>query len=612
MSDDQDKKLKVNRRDFLSAGIGAMAGAALYGVSSNETEEKAALEVSRGPAAVAKRDARDIANPFEQMKKHYPYLVIGSGYGGSVLAARLSATGKKVCVLERGKEWHPGMFPDSGGDIAKVGRTDINKRGLVDMNLHRKSDVDIICASGLGGTSLLNAAIASRPEALVWQQKDWPKEIREDFQNGRISDLMDRAQGVLKSTHHPNAMKMRKTQLHEQFTKELGLPFNELLLNVNHTVNNEKNAFGVGQKACTLCGDCCSGCNVGAKNVLTVNYLPLAKSQGTEIYSLIEVKYIEEKDGKYLVHFVRHTATWPHHEIPGTVSADNVIMASGSMGSTEIMMRSQMLGGLRLSDALGTKFSANGDVMGLSYNGNNQSNILGTKGLLSDVTPSGQAIMVYADYRKPYSDPKDVDIMERYLLLDGTIPTALSPMIAKAFAAYALAQPNKFTDEQKRKARYDLFDTHEPDANGALNNSLIFFACGHDTSGGRYHLDDVDDRVHVKWKNVVNEKSFQFINREMAKFAKVHGGVFIPNPRMSVFGKRMQATHPLGGCPMGQDAQSGVVDHLGRVFNDDGKIHKGLYVVDAAIIPRSLGATPLLTISALAERIAEYINGVKA
>lgn len=604
MSDEQDKKNKVNRRDFLTAGIGAMAGAALYGVATNEKDKN---PIDREPASWGKRDARDMANDFGELKGHYPYIIIGSGYGGSVLAARLTAKGKKVCVLERGREWHPGMFPKAGTDLAKVDRTPANPRGLLDANLHIKSDVDVICASGLGGTSLLNAAIASRPEALVWQQRDWPKAIRDDFANGKITGYMDRAQQVLHATHHPDAMKLRKTQFHKKMTEELGLPFDELLLNVNHTVDKgQKNDYGISQNACTLCGDCCSGCNVGAKNVLSVNYLPMAKSQGAEIYTLMEVKYIEKKNGKYIVHFVYHSPTFPYIDHPGQISTDNVIMAAGSMGSTEIMMKSELMG-LRLSDQLGTRFSANGDVMGLSYNGNIQTDMLGTNGLLSKTTPSGQAIMVYADYRKPYKDASQANLMERYLLLDGTIPTALSPMIAKAFAAYALAHPFTFTEEQKRKARLDLFDTAQPDADGALNSSMIFFACGHDTSGGRYILDDVEDRVHVRWKNVVNEESFQFINREMAKFAKAHGGVYIPNPRMAVFGKRMQATHPLGGCPMGEDAGSGVVDHLGRVFESDGKIHQGLYVVDAAIIPRSLGATPLLTISALAERIADHI-----
>lgn len=602
----EDNKKKVNRRDFISAGAGALASASFFGVVKNGEDKKGAT-ADRDPASTPdqhKANSRNIANNIRDLKKHYPVLIIGSGYGGSVLAARLSAQGKKVCVFERGREWHPGMFPKDGGDLAKTAYNKLNPKGLVDSNLHKKSDVDIFCAAGLGGTSLLNAAIASRPEALVWQQKQWPKEIREDFANGTITKYMDKAQKVLASTYHPDAMNVRKTQLHKEMAEQLGLPVKELLLNVNHTFDRQKNNYGVEQNACTLCGDCCSGCNVGAKNVLTVNYLPLARSQGAEIYTMMDVSYVEKtKDGKYVVHYMNKEGK----DYAGTVTADVLIMAAGSMGSTQIMMRSRMKG-LRLSDALGTRFSANGDVMGFSYNGLRQTDTLG-HGLNSRPgATSGQAIMVYADYRRPYTDPAMTDLMERYLLLDGTVPSALGPMVAKAFAAWALTNPKKFSDDQMKKIRRDLFDTAEPDLNGALNSSLIFFACGHDSSSGRYKLDDFDDRVHVTWPNVVNEKGFQTINREMAKYAKVHGGVYVPNPRMTVFGHRMMATHPLGGCPMGDDAQTGVVDHLGRVFTEDGSLHKGFFVVDASIIPRSLGATPLLTISSLAERIADHIN----
>ncbi|HXH30053.1 MAG TPA: GMC family oxidoreductase [Bacteriovoracaceae bacterium] len=604
MSDEQDKKLKLNRRDFVASGVGGLAGAALFGVVSEEKQTRSAVD--RTPSALPRKDPRDLANDPKQMKGHYPFIIVGSGYGGSVLAARLSASGKQVCILERGREWHPGMFPTGGSDIATTGRTKLNPLGLLDSNLHIKSDVDVICASGLGGTSLINAAIASRPEALVWQQREWPRELKEDFANGKIDKYMNRAQGILKSTKHPRAMDLKKTRLHQRMTEENGLPFNQLTLNVNHRSNGEKNVYGIPQSACTLCGDCCAGCNVGAKNVLTVNYIPIAKANGAEIYSMIEVNHIEKKNGKYIVHYTKHMAAFGLLPRKGQVSTDCVIMAAGSMGSTEIMMKSR-LKGLRLSPALGSRFSANGDVMGMSYNGNGSTDILGTKGLLKIEAPVGQAIMVYADYRKPYRHPSEVDLMERYLLLDGTLPSVLSPMLAKAFAAYALANPRKFTAEQIQKAKIDLYDTAQPEDNGALNNSMVFFACGHDSFSGKYVLDHALDRVHVSWKNVVNEKSFQFINREMAKFAKVHGGTFIPNPRSTIFGKKMQATHPLGGCPMADDGQWGVVDHIGRVFDDNGTIHRGFYIVDASIIPRSLGATPLLTISALAERIADYI-----
>lgn len=601
MSD--DKKSNLNRRDFLTGGVGAIVGAGLMGITDKAEKSKNNNSNARTPAQA---DPRNIANNFSTLQKHYPILIIGSGYGGSVLAARLSSTGKQVCIFERGKEWHPGMFPKSGENLTNSQRAPLTPKGLIDNNAHIKSDVDIICASGLGGTSLLNAAIATRPEDLVFQQGPWPKEIREAHQAGILQKYMDKAQGVLGSTHHPDAMKMKKTQTLQKIAAQFGHKTQELLLNINHSKDKSiQNEYGVPQSACTMCGDCCSGCNVGAKNVLTVNYLPMAKMNGAEIYTLMEVTHIEkDASNRYTVNYVYYGQLIPQY---GKVTTDLLIMAAGSMGSTQIMLKSQMKG-LRLSKALGSRFSANGDVMGLSYNGNSKTNIAGQGLHTRTDAPSGQAIMAYADYRAAFEKGTKVDLMERFLLLDGTIPSAINPLVAKVFATYAKLNPHLFTQEQLKRIHSD-FNNFDPKNDGAIGNSMLFFACGHDSSGGTYKLDSFEDKVHVKWPNVVDEKGFQTINRELAKYAKAQGGIYIPNPRMTTFGHRMMATHPLGGCPMGEDAQTGVVDHLGRVFSEDGSIHKSFFIVDASIIPHSLGATPLITISALAERIADFING---
>src|SRR5207302_5517342 len=116
--------------------------------------------------------------------------------------------------------------------------------------------------------------------------------------------------------------------------------------------------------ACTTCGDCVAGCNVGAKNATTMNYLPLAKRHHARIFTGIEVLAIEPDasgDG-HVVHFQMHPGA------RGSVRAPIVVLGAGATGSTEILLRSQSEH-FRFSERLGERFSANADVMGMSYNG---------------------------------------------------------------------------------------------------------------------------------------------------------------------------------------------------------------------------------------------------
>jgi cholesterol oxidase len=160
--------------------------------------------------------------------------------------------------------------------------------------------------------------------------------------------------------------------------------------------------------------------------------------------------------------------------------------------------------------------------------------------------------------------------------------------------------------EKSLRSALDLATIHPPDG-GALNHTLLMLACGHDSGGGKYVYNG-NGRPKAVWPHVTQEVSFKKIRAEMKKVNDQLGGTFIPNPRSELFGgSKVQVTHPLGGCPMGNTPGEGVVDHLGQVFDADGGIHRGLFVADASIIPRSLGATPLMTVSALSERIADFI-----
>jgi choline dehydrogenase-like flavoprotein len=127
------------------------------------------------------------------------------------------------------------------------------------------------------------------------------------------------------------------------------------------------NGFGVAQKACTDCGDCITGCNVSAKNTPRVKYLPMAHRAGAEIYTQTKVELVEKlNNGGWKIHDAHYVN--PKQKESFTLEASHVIIAAGSINSTEILLRSEMHG-LRASPHLGSGFSGNGDFFGVSYNG---------------------------------------------------------------------------------------------------------------------------------------------------------------------------------------------------------------------------------------------------
>lgn len=609
--------MKQSRRRFLAQTLGLTLGS--YASVARGADSTKSVDGAK-KAAKSQLGYR-MSAPFSELQNHYDAVVVGSGYGASVIAARLKSKYPTMCILERGKEWHPGEFPELPTETQNTLRTPLNALGLVDIEAGQ--DIDIVCGNGLGGTSLINAAISIRPEMNLFKLSVWPKEIQEDAQTGRLEEYYRRAESVLQP-QPTNAIRFNKTQLHKKDTDEMARPFGELNLNIRPDSYGElkKNQFGYPQSGCTHCGNCCSGCNYGAKNTLVSNYLFIAHQRGVKIFTQTEVEKIEKKDGVYHLH-LKFISGFNGKSVRTLrrkmITAGTVFLGAGAKGSTQILMRSESAN-LRLSQALGTKLSANGDVMGLSYNGRNQTN---SRALSQEILENtamndrpGEIIASYANFRNPSLEE---DIRSQFLLLDGVIPSAIAPGVEKAFALAGLLNRKKFLNafpEAERSERAnrmwrDLFGMNSK-GNGALNHSRLYFACGHDSSGGRIVYDKAADRFDYIWKDILKEPTFLRIQNVMRKFAEKNGGTFIENPRSSgVIGNKIQATHPLGGCPMGSSVETAVVNHRGQVFNLQGGIHENLYVVDASTLPHSLSATPLLTITAFAERIAEKIlNGV--
>src|SRR5881409_1793823 len=151
-----------------------------------------------------------LSTPWEQRKKTYDFVIIGSGYGGAITAARMATANlnpkPSICVLERGKEWEPGTFPETLGDVLGAARLPGNPLGLYELLTY--PDISVIKGSGLGGTSLINANVAIEPDQEVFEQFHWPAAIT----LAELKPYYQKAREVLAPSQHPHALQLGKVQ----------------------------------------------------------------------------------------------------------------------------------------------------------------------------------------------------------------------------------------------------------------------------------------------------------------------------------------------------------------------------------------------------------------
>lgn len=544
-----------------------------------------------------------LSSPAHQLQDHYEVVVVGSGYGGGIAASRLARAGRQVCVLERGKEFQPGEYPDTPGEAAEEVQLDFpighfgSRTGLYE--IRAGDDIAVVQGCGLGGTSLINANVSIQADDRVFEDPRWPRELRDD--TGLLEEGYRRAREMLKPTPLPDHVQLKKAEALALSAASMDAPSYRLPINV--TFEDHVNHVGVEQHACRLCGDCVSGCNYGAKNTLIMNYLPDARNHGAQLFTRVSVRYLERNDDGWLVHYQPlDTGRERFGAPPLFLSADIVVVAAGSLGSTEILLRSRQHG-LALSPLVGERFTGNGDVLAFTYNGDQEIHGVGwgQREEEHEVGPVGPTITSVVDLRhRPSID--DGTIIE-----EGAIPGALGPALpfAMSIAARGLGRDSDqgLEDYVKETAR-ELESIVRGPYTGAVDNTQTYLVMGHDSGKGCMDLDD-DDRLRVRWPGVGEEPIFQRIQDDLVAATKPLGGSYVKNPVWTkVLHNRLVTVHPLGGCVSGDDATQGVVNHKGQVFAgaEGTEVHDGLYVCDGAVVPRPLGVNPLLTISALAER----------
>ena len=552
-----------------------------------------------------------LSKDWDKRKKRYDFIIIGSGYGGAITAARITAANPKpsVCILERGKEWEVGKFPDDIHEVKRSVRHDVfNPTGLYDFQPF--PDITVMKGSGLGGTSLINANVAIVPDEETFQQLAWPKNIKLP----ELLPFYEKAKTMLGAKPHKrgtasDADAFLKVKGLDKRAQEIGTK--EFALNIVVTQEDGKNAAGFDQKACNNCGDCVTGCNVGAKNTLYMNYLPTAAKQGCDIFTKVEVKWIEKVDGGWRIHGVRYK-TLSSEDF--TLDAGNVILSAGSLGTPEILLRSEMHG-LSLSPKLGTQFSGNGDFFAMAYNTDQQLNTMGFPGKKSNHewakrgNQPGPSIVGAVSYNFGGKTPLE----KRILVEDFSFPSSYLGLAMGALKLFGQAgedtDKGDETQERRRIRKDNPFAPYDYKPNeGALNQSMLYLIMGHDDGKGTLKLRRENAHVEIDWDDAGRQQVFTLINEEIRRHARALGGTFLTNPLWSITPTRNLLTaHPLGGAPLGDDYQHGAVDEFGRVFKSDGSVHDGLFIADGSLVATALGVNPFLTISALSERIADRI-----
>jgi cholesterol oxidase len=545
--------------------------------------------------------------PIGRLRSEYHVVVIGSGYGGAIAASRMARTGLRVCVLERGREFALGEFPSTAfrgfREIQYNMPTGRKGRPLALFEIHANEDVNAVVGCGLGGTSLINAGVALKPDRRVWNDARWPTAIRGDLRS--VAAGYCRARQMLSPRRLPTGFgALRKlSALHASATVlDWGSKFYRPPINV--TFEDRVNRAGVRQKGCTACGDCVSGCNDGSKNTTTMNYLPDAVNHGAAIFTQVEARSIQRGQGKWIVNYQlvdvgREVFGGPELR----VSADLVVVSAGAIGSTAILLRSKRRG-LPMSARVGERFTGNGDVLAFAYNTDHPIYGIGfgsrPKGRVPDVGPCITGII----------DTRDTNELEEgFVIEEGAFPGALGLFLPYVLAWSDILVGKTVRIRDRAKAWPRIFKSWILGAyRGATRNTQIYLVMAHDNEKGKVELEN--DLPRILWPGAGSEPIFQRINSTLRRATKALGGDFVENPLWSkLLGRQLVTVHALGGCPMGDRADSAVVDHKGSVFlsSRGDAVHKGLHVIDGAILPMSLGVNPLLTISALAERCCALI-----
>ena len=527
----------------------------------------------------------------------FDFIVIGSGFGGSVSALRLVEKGYRVAVLEMGRRWPPLSFPRSGLSIHRwFWRPKLGLRGFFNMRLFRHATIFHGCA--VGGGSITYAGTLLAPPEKVWEAGSWTGLANWKAEMPRHYQTASRMLGITQNTIlGPADLLLKKTGE----AVGSGQTFYHTRVGIFQAGEGESanqtfpdpffGGVGPPRTTCTACGGCMMGCRYGAKNTLDLNYLYLAERQGAAVFPQTKVVKVKPLDGTrdggagYEVSTVRSTA-WIRRE-PQKLTSRGVVFSASSLGTMELLFRLKDNGSLPdISGSLGKHVRTNSEsIIGARVPDCAQDLSQGIaigSGIYIDEHTHIEAVR--------YPNRADTMGLLTTFLTDGRPGLRRIGLWLKNLVSSMLRQPIKTL----RLIR----------PWGWAREATILLC-----------MQALEGHIEMRWqrpwfwpfsKMLVSrgDKVPTYIpkaNEFARKFAQVAGGTamsMLPEILFDVPG----TAHCIGGCVIARSADRGVVDHHHRVFG-----YRNMYICDGSVLAANLGVNPSLTITALAERAMSFI-----
>jgi cholesterol oxidase len=517
----------------------------------------------------------------------YDFVIIGSGFGGSVSALRLSEKGYKVLVIEKGKWWKPEDFPKTNWNLRKwLWLPSLQLKGFFKMTFMRH--VGILSGVGVGGGSLVYANTLPRPKKVFFHSgswagvADWEEELEPFYQeaermlgaarNPKLFDSDLALQQVAREIGHEKDFK----------ATDVAVFFGEPEVKVPDPFFNGE---GPEREGCRHSGACMTGCRYNAKNTLDKNYLYLAMKKGAQVLAerkVVDVRPEGAADGSegYVITYKKSTSIFSGRK--KQIRAKGVVFSGGVLGTVRMLLDMKQKGLPNISDKMGDDVRTNNESLVLVHAPKTEKDFSQGVAIGSIFPPDEDSHVEPVRYGSGSGFFKLLGIPMIY----GKNPFSRIGKLIVHLIKHPLLMPRiYFSKNFSKESVILLFMQH-------LDSTLRF-------KRGLFNLSS-------KVSTGTAPTSFIPMAKELAeRTAKVIDGAPFVMTTEVLFGIPTTA-HILGGCVIGKSREEGVIDQNHKVFG-----YENLYVCDGSTISANPGVNPSLTITAMTERAMSRIPDKK-